>query len=100
MTYETLIVEIGDGFIGSITLNRPQNFNTFNIPLALELDQALKSLDGNPEVHVVLIKGAGKNFCAGIDVSDWRHLDKRLPAGRDRHVGSPVARGPGDTRAR
>ncbi len=70
MSYETLIVEVGGGLIGSITLNRPQNFNTFNTPLALELDQALKSLDADPEVRVVLLKGAGKNFCAGIDVSE------------------------------
>ncbi len=70
MAHETVIVEIGDGFIGSITLNRPQNFNTFNTALALELDQALKSLDADPQVRVILIKGAGKNFCAGIDVSE------------------------------
>lgn len=70
MPYETLIAEVGAGFIGSITLNRPQNFNTFNTPLALELDQALRLLDADPEVRVVLLKGAGKNFCAGIDVSE------------------------------
>ncbi|MFZ0928510.1 MAG: enoyl-CoA hydratase-related protein [Syntrophobacteraceae bacterium] len=70
MAYETLLVEIGDNFIGSITLNRPQNFNTFNTTLALELDQALKCLDADPEVRVILIKGVGKNFCAGIDVSE------------------------------
>ncbi|MGO8945902.1 MAG: enoyl-CoA hydratase-related protein [Syntrophobacteraceae bacterium] len=70
MSYETLIVEIDGGSVGSITLNRPQQFNTFSTPLALELDQALKMLDAEPEVNVILIKGAGKNFCAGIDVSE------------------------------
>ncbi len=68
--YETIIVDSGKDFVGSITLNRPQQFNTFNTPLALELDQALKALDADPEVRVILIKGAGKNFCAGIDVSE------------------------------
>jgi enoyl-CoA hydratase/carnithine racemase len=70
MPYKTLITEAGVGFIGSITLNRPQNFNAFNTPLALELDQALRLMDADPEVRVVLLKGAGKNFCAGIDVSE------------------------------
>lgn len=70
MSYETLIVEIDGGSVGSITLNRPQQFNTFNTPLALELNQALKSLDAEPEVNVILLKGTGKNFCAGIDVSE------------------------------
>ena len=68
MSYETLIVESGP--VGSIILNRPQQFNTFNTPLALELNQALKMLDEEPEVNVILLKGAGKNFCAGIDVSE------------------------------
>ncbi len=70
MPYETLVVETVNAFIGSITLNRPQQFNTFNTPLALELDKALKAMDADPEVRVVLLKGAGKNFCAGIDVSE------------------------------
>ena len=68
--YETIIVDSVKDFVGSITLNRPQQFNTFNTPLAVELDQALKALDADPEVRVILIKGAGKNFCAGIDVSE------------------------------
>ena len=70
MAYETIIVEVGQDHIGSIILNRPQNFNTFNTALALELDQALKALDADPEVRVIILKGAGKNFCAGIDVSE------------------------------
>ena len=37
MTYENLIVEIGDDFVGEITLNRPEQLNTFNTPLAGEL---------------------------------------------------------------
>ncbi|HBD07580.1 MAG TPA: enoyl-CoA hydratase [Syntrophobacteraceae bacterium] len=70
MQYENIVVEIGEDLVASLTLNRPQQFNTFNTPLALELDQALKALDADRNVRVILLKGAGKNFCAGIDVGE------------------------------
>jgi len=71
MSYESIIVEIGDDFVAEITLNRPDNLNTFNFSLATELSQALQELDSDPKVRVIIIKGAGKTFCAGIDVSDF-----------------------------
>jgi enoyl-CoA hydratase/carnithine racemase len=70
MTYENLIVDIGDDFVGEITLNRPEQLNTFNTPLAGELVQALEELDAHATVRVILLKGAGKAFCAGIDVNE------------------------------
>jgi len=70
MSYETLIVETGKDFVASITLNRPDQLNTFNTPLAAELEQALHELDAQPEVRVITVKGAGKAFCAGIDVNE------------------------------
>ena len=70
MHYENIIVEVGEDFVASITLNRPQQLNTFNTSLALELDQALLTFDADPKVRVILLKGAGKNFCAGIDVGE------------------------------
>ncbi len=71
MEYENLIVSIGDDYIAEITLNRPNNLNTFNVPLAKELDRALYELDKDDKVRVIIIKGAGKVFCAGIDISDF-----------------------------
>jgi enoyl-CoA hydratase/carnithine racemase len=70
MAYEHLIVEINDRFVGTITLNRPDHLNTFNSPLAQELYEALTTLDADPKVRVALLKGAGKAFCAGIDVNE------------------------------
>ena len=70
MDHETVLVEVGEDFVGEITLNRPAKFNTFNTPLAAELDEALKALDASREVRVILLKGAGKSFCAGIDVTE------------------------------
>lgn len=71
MTYNSLIVETGADFVAEITLNRPENLNTFDQSLATELDQALQTLDGNHDTRVIIVKGAGRAFCAGIDVSDF-----------------------------
>jgi enoyl-CoA hydratase/carnithine racemase len=60
-----------DEYLAEITLNRPSSLNTFNIPLAKELDYALKKLDTEDDVRVIILKGAGKAFCAGIDVGDF-----------------------------
>ncbi|ROQ90829.1 enoyl-CoA hydratase-related protein [Desulfosoma caldarium] len=76
MTYETLLVEMGADYVATITLNRPNQLNTFTTPLAEELSRALKTLDADPAVRVVIIKGAGKHFCAGIDVGE---LDGKSP---------------------
>lgn len=67
---EHLILEKGDNFVGSITLNRPENLNTFNSPMAGELSEALLEMDADQSVRVIVIKGAGKAFCAGIDVNE------------------------------
>lgn len=70
MSHTHLLTEIGDRFVGVITLNRPEQLNTFNSQLAGELARALKEMDVDPAVRVVLLKGAGKAFCAGIDVNE------------------------------
>lgn len=67
MTFEAILVDKSD-HIGIITLNRPENLNTFNVPLARELNQALLDLDADQDIRVIIIRGAGKGFCAGIDV--------------------------------
>jgi enoyl-CoA hydratase/carnithine racemase len=70
MSFETVIIEKKDK-IGIITLNRPQKFNTFSSQMAEELNTALRQLDEDAEVRVVIIKGAGKVFSTGIDVSEF-----------------------------
>jgi enoyl-CoA hydratase/carnithine racemase len=70
MEYETIIVERRD-HVGIITLNRPDHMNTFSTVLARELNAALDELENEGDVRVVLIKGAGKSFCAGIDLAEF-----------------------------
>ncbi len=70
MTYEHILVEISEKFVATITMNRPNYLNTFNTEMAKELYEALVALDADPAVRVMVIKGEGKVFCAGIDVNE------------------------------
>jgi len=70
MSYQSVIVERKDQ-AGIIILNRPDQFNTFNTALAQELCKALLELEMDKAVRVVVIKGAGKAFCTGIDISEF-----------------------------
>ncbi|HKZ51012.1 MAG TPA: enoyl-CoA hydratase-related protein [Dehalococcoidia bacterium] len=67
MAYENIIYEKADG-IGRITLNRPEKLNALSKALLADFDDALKSAGQDPEVHVVVIRGAGRAFCAGYDL--------------------------------
>ena len=70
MKFEKIIVETDDNHVATLTLNRPESMNTFSSQMAAELNQALIDLDLNPSVRVILLKGSGRAFCAGIDVTE------------------------------
>lgn len=60
------------GHIGFITLNRPQEMNTFTVPFARQLNDALIDMDADPGIRVVVIKAAGKHFSAGIYLGEFK----------------------------
>lgn len=70
MSYQSVVVERKQ-HVGIIILNRPEQFNTFNTALAQELCKALLEFEMDRTVRVIVIKGAGKAFCTGIDVSEF-----------------------------
>jgi enoyl-CoA hydratase len=67
MTYEHLIVE-QRGAADWVTLNRPEQLNTLNPQLLSELNDYFASLERNYAVRVVVLRGAGRAFCAGLDM--------------------------------
>lgn len=67
-TFSTVATAKKD-FIGTVTLNRPENLNTFNMQMARDLNDALCEMDKDNDVRVIIVNGAGKGFCAGIDVN-------------------------------
>lgn len=56
--------------IATITLNRPEARNGYTIQMADELAEAFDRADGDDSVRVVVLTGAGKDFCVGADLSD------------------------------
>jgi enoyl-CoA hydratase/carnithine racemase len=70
MTYAKVMVAKTPDHVAELTLNRPEQMNTLDTPMAEELYAALMELDADPQVRVVLLKGSGKAFCAGIDVNE------------------------------
>ena len=62
------------GAVGLITLNRPERHNAFDDVLIAELTEALRSMEGDDGVRLVVLSGAGKSFSAGADL----HWMKRM----------------------
>jgi len=62
-----------DGAVLTITLNRPEVFNAFNAALHAALGEALQAAS-EPEVRAVVITGAGRGFCAGQDLTEFREV--------------------------
>ncbi|MGD9598807.1 MAG: enoyl-CoA hydratase/isomerase family protein [Steroidobacteraceae bacterium] len=59
-----------DGHVATITLNRPERMNTISQPMLLALSAALVAAGRDSEVRAVIITGAGRAFCAGLDLQD------------------------------
>lgn len=68
MDYNTLRYEIAENIL-TITLNRPDQLNAFTVEMASELIDAFQRASSDDEVRAVVVTGAGKAFCAGMDLS-------------------------------
>ncbi|MGA2319984.1 MAG: crotonase/enoyl-CoA hydratase family protein [Solirubrobacteraceae bacterium] len=78
MSYETLLYETADA-IATITLNRPERLNTIVPPMPEELEGAVHRAIADPEVKVILLRGAGRAFCAGFDFAGgFHHWDEHI----------------------
>ena len=76
MPYNAILVD-HDNHVGIITLNRAEQLNTFSSEMARELSRALIELDNDDTCRVVVVKGAGKAFSAGIDISEFFEKSQR-----------------------
>ena len=68
MSEITVLVQKTDG-IATLVLNRPQVLNAMNPELIQALQEALDQIETDESIRVVVVKGAGDNFCSGADVS-------------------------------
>ena len=58
------------GPLATLTLNRPDRLNAITGPMLAALSEALLDADADPAVRVVLLTGAGKGFCSGLDLKE------------------------------
>jgi len=56
--------------VATITLNRPDKFNSFNKPMALKMQEVLAHCEAEKEIRAIVITGNGKAFCAGQDLQE------------------------------
>lgn len=68
MSYATLDWSVDDDGIATLTLNRPDALNAFNVTMARELERAFRVDARAEDVRAVVVTGAGPAFCAGMDL--------------------------------
>jgi E-phenylitaconyl-CoA hydratase len=84
MKPETLLYETRDG-VATLTLNRPERNNAFNLTMARELRQAWQTVSSDPDVLCAIVTAAGeKAFCTGMDLVDAASSETRQVDGPSR----------------
>ena len=68
MKFNTLLWEVDAGIL-TLTLNRPEQMNSFTVEMANELIAAFNAASEDDSVRAVVVTGAGRAFCAGMDLS-------------------------------
>jgi 2-(1,2-epoxy-1,2-dihydrophenyl)acetyl-CoA isomerase len=87
MSYEHLRIASTPTGVRTIMLDRPERLNAVNPRLAAELPMAVDEAARDDSVRVVVVTGAGRGFCAGLDLSE----PPRLPEGDLRQRLDPLA---------
>jgi enoyl-CoA hydratase/carnithine racemase len=67
--YNDLLYEVCD-HVATITLNRPDRLNAISGPMLESFSQAFRDADADRDVRVIILTGAGRGFCSGLDLKD------------------------------
>jgi enoyl-CoA hydratase/carnithine racemase len=82
MSQPTVLFE-RDGRVARLTLNRPAALNAIDDELPEHLRSAVERANADPEVHVIVLSGAGKAFCAGYDLKRFAETPRPVPGSQD-----------------
>src|SRR5258707_3432046 len=69
-----------DARVATITLDRPERLNAYDVAMRDELDAALAAAADDPAVRVVILRGAGRAFCTGGDLHEFGTASSPLAA--------------------
>lgn len=69
MNLSTLQHDVADGVL-TVTLNRPDSLNAFTVEMADELEWTFRHVNDRDDVRAVIVTGAGRAFCAGMDLAE------------------------------
>ena len=67
---DPLVLVEKDGGIATVTLNRPKAMNALSRALRTQIAETFEALEADPEIRVAILTGAGKAFCAGLDLKE------------------------------
>ncbi|KAJ9579715.1 hypothetical protein L9F63_004641, partial [Diploptera punctata] len=76
--FKTLAISVPNPFVYHVELNRPKKLNAMNNTMWLEIGECFTELDTDPDCRVIVLSGAGKLFCAGLDFSDAAEMGSKL----------------------
>jgi len=82
--YETVVYEKVEDKIFRLTLNRPEKLNAMSQKLLGELDLVMSEFEANDEASVLIIRGAGRAFCAGYDLQPTQRSGSGFTVHSDR----------------
>src|SRR5712675_561396 len=83
-TYETIVYERVEEKIFRLTLNRPEKLNALSPKLLGEFDSVLNEFEADREASVLIIRGAGRAFCAGYDLQGTQQPGSGFTVSSDR----------------
>jgi len=67
--YNDLLYDVSD-HVATITLNRPDRLNAISAPMLASFSDAFRDADDDRDVRVIILTGAGRGFCSGLDLKD------------------------------
>lgn len=91
MSYETILTETV-GRVGIVTLNRPERMNAVNTEMRRERREIFETWNEDPAIGAIVWTGAGRAFCSGADVGQWREAIAQREAGNGRPPRGPLTR--------
>jgi methylglutaconyl-CoA hydratase len=72
---KTVLSQFGESYITTLTLNRPERRNALTVELMTELCDAIDSAEADPTQRILILRGMGPAFCAGLDLQETMEIE-------------------------